>query len=111
MVPDEFIKIPPKDHLIQTLYVKHVEIRGRWVQQPMRYDKVEGGNLILDYLISAKGPQVRLNVVLPKLPTITRNLGHFEPANKVSGVSSFPFEDSNGKEADFVRNFTQFKLC
>lgn len=58
MVPDEFIKTPPKDHLIQALYVKHVEIRGRWVQGPMRYDKVEGGNLILDYLISAKGPQV-----------------------------------------------------
>ena len=68
MVPDEFIKTPPKDHLIQALYVKHVEIRGRWVQGPMRYDKVEGGNLILDYLISAKGPQVRLNVILLMLP-------------------------------------------
>lgn len=57
MVPDEFIKTPPKDHLIQALYVKHVEIRGRWVQGPMRYDEVKGGNLILDYLISAKGPR------------------------------------------------------
>lgn len=69
MVPDEFIKTPPKDHLMQALYVKHVEIRGRWVQGPMRYDKVEGGNLILDYLISAKGPQVRLNVILLMLRT------------------------------------------
>jgi len=61
MVPDEFIKTPPKDHLIQALYVKHVEIRGKRVQGPMRYDEVKGGNLILDYLISAKGPRITVS--------------------------------------------------
>ena len=59
MVPDEFIKTPPRDHLGRALYVKHVDIRGKRVQPPMRYDKVEGGNLMLDYLVSADGPQVR----------------------------------------------------
>ena len=58
-VPDELIRTPPRDHLEQALYMKHLDIRGKLVQSPMRYDKVEGGNLILEYLISADGPQVR----------------------------------------------------
>lgn len=60
-VPDDLIKPPPPDHLEQALYMKHLDIRGRWVQPPMRYDKWEGGNLILEYLITAQGLQVCLN--------------------------------------------------
>ena len=58
-VPDEFIRTPPRGHLEQALYVKHIDIRGILVQPTMRYDKVECGNLILEYLMSAHGPQVR----------------------------------------------------
>lgn len=66
MVPDEFIKAPPRDHLGNAMYVKHINIRGRWVQPPLRYDKVEGGNLMLEYLVSANGPQV-----VDRLMTVT----------------------------------------
>ena len=62
VVPDELIKPPPRGHLERALYLKHVDISGRLVKPPMRYDKVEGGNLILEYLISAHGPQVGLYI-------------------------------------------------
>ena len=57
-IPDEIIKPPPADHLQKAMYVKHFDIHGRLVRPPMRYDKVEGGNLLLEYLMSAQGPQV-----------------------------------------------------
>lgn len=66
LVPDEFIRTPPRGHLEQALYVKHIDIRGKLVQPPMRYDKVDGGNLILEYLMSAHGPQV-----VDRLMTVT----------------------------------------
>ena len=56
-IPDEFITPPPAGHLEKALYVKHVDIRGRLVRPPMKYNKVEGGNLFMEYLISARGQQ------------------------------------------------------
>lgn len=70
VVPDELIKPPPRGHLERALYLKHVDISGRLVKPPMRYDKVEGGNLILEYLISAHGPQV-----VDRLMTVTFKQG------------------------------------
>ena len=58
-VPDEFLHPPPPGHLERVLYLKHIDIRGRRVQPPIRYDRVEGGCLFLEYLISTDGPQVR----------------------------------------------------
>lgn len=60
VVPEELIRPPPHDHLAKALYIKHLDIRKRRVQPPMRYDKVDGGNLMLEYLMSAYGPQVWL---------------------------------------------------
>ena len=57
-IPDEIIKPPPPDHLQKAMYVKHFDIHGRLVRPPMKYNKVEGGNLLLEYLMSAQGPQV-----------------------------------------------------
>ena len=57
-VPDEFLHPPPR-HLESALYLKHIDIRGRLVQPPIRYDRVEGGCLFLEYLISTEGQQVR----------------------------------------------------
>ena len=54
---DEFIRPPPAGHLERALYVKHVDIHGRLVRPPMKYNKVEGGNLFLEYLMSAHGQQ------------------------------------------------------
>ena len=56
-IPDEFIITPPAGHLERALYVKHVDIHGRRVRPPLKYNKVEGGNLFLEYLISANGQQ------------------------------------------------------
>ena len=56
-IPDEFIITPPPGHLERALYVKHVDIHGRLVRPPMKYNKVEGGNLFLEYLMSAHGQQ------------------------------------------------------
>lgn len=58
-VPDEFLHPPPRGHLERVLYLKHIDIRGRRVQPPIRYDRVDGGCLFLEYLISTDGPQVR----------------------------------------------------
>ena len=58
-VPDEFLHPPPPGHLERALYLKHIDIRGRLVQPPIRYDRVEGGCLFLEYLISTAGQQVR----------------------------------------------------
>ena len=58
-MPDEFLHPPPPGHLERALYLKHIDIRGRRVQPPIRYDRVEGGCLFLEYLISTDGPQVR----------------------------------------------------
>lgn len=58
-MPDEFLHPPPPGHLERALYLKHIDIRGRLVQPPIRYDRVEGGCLFLEYLISTEGPQVR----------------------------------------------------
>ena len=58
-VPDEFLHPPPPGHLERVLYLKHIDIRGRLVQPPIRYDRVEGGCLFLEYLISTEGQQVR----------------------------------------------------
>lgn len=57
-MPDEFLHPPPPGHLERALYLKHIDIRGRLVQPPIRYDRVEGGCLFLEYLISTDGPQV-----------------------------------------------------
>lgn len=56
-IPDQFIKPPPVGHLERALYVKHFDIQGRLVRPPMKYDKVEGGNLFLEYLMSAHDQQ------------------------------------------------------
>lgn len=56
-IPDEFILPPPAGHLERALYVKHVDIHGRLVRPPMKYNKMEGGNLFMEYLISAHGQQ------------------------------------------------------
>lgn len=56
-IPDEFVRPPPAGHLERALYVKHVDIHGRLVRPPMKYNKVEGGNLFLEYLMSAHGQQ------------------------------------------------------
>lgn len=56
-IPDDIILPPPVGHLERALYVKHVDIYGRMVRPPMRYNKVEGGNLFLEYLMSAHGQQ------------------------------------------------------
>ncbi|KAJ7387483.1 hypothetical protein OS493_000813 [Desmophyllum pertusum] len=57
-IPDEFIRPPPAGHLERALYMKHVDIHGRLVRPPMKYNKVEGGNLLLEYLTSERGQQV-----------------------------------------------------
>ena len=62
-VPDEFLHAPPPGHLERALYLKHIDIRGRRVQPPIRYDKVGGACLFLEYLISTEGPQVRKHIV------------------------------------------------
>ena len=56
-IPDKFIITPPPDHLEQALYVKHVDIHGRLVRPPLKYNKVDGGTLFLEYLMSAHGQQ------------------------------------------------------
>ncbi|XP_032240569.2 probable RNA-dependent RNA polymerase 1 isoform X2 [Nematostella vectensis] len=58
IIPHEFIQAPPADHLTTTLYVKHVNIHGKWVQPPILYNKLEGGNLFIEYLITTHGHQV-----------------------------------------------------
>lgn len=57
-IPDDMITIPPKDHLQTVKYVKHFDIQGNRVRPPMKYNKMEGGNLFLEYLMSVQGPQV-----------------------------------------------------
>ena len=56
-IPDDLILPPPVGHLERALYVKHLDIYGRLVRPPMRYNRVEGGNLFLEYLMSAHGQQ------------------------------------------------------
>ena len=56
-IPPEMITTPPEDHLKKAIYVKHFNIHGGRVRPPMRYNKVGGGNLFLEYLMSVQGPQ------------------------------------------------------
>ena len=65
-IPDEIIEPPPPDHLQKAMYVKHFDIHGRLVRPPMKYNKVDGCNLFLEYIISEQGPQV-----VDRLMTIT----------------------------------------
>lgn len=66
-IPEQFIIPPPVDHLQTSIYIKHVELRGKMVHS-FTYERLQN-SLLTHYLISTNhiaGPQV-----IDRLMTVT----------------------------------------
>ncbi|XP_020914800.1 RNA-dependent RNA polymerase 2 [Exaiptasia diaphana] len=54
-IPDQFVTLPPPDHLQTTIYIKRVEIRENIVQR-FSYERLHN-SLLFDYLVQTQGSQ------------------------------------------------------
>lgn len=54
-IPDQFLTLPPPDHLQTTIYIKRVEIRGNIVQR-FSYERLHT-SLLFEYLVQTQGSQ------------------------------------------------------